>query len=145
MKRAHTTRIGPRLPSDRGQTIVLILLVLGIFLLGAIGFGVDFANFWFHRQAAQNAADAACTAGIMDMLTTATTGTPKGGFTAGTNFDCAGTPAAAPCRYAALNGYNGSNTTPGNHVQVTFPRRRIPFQELILPASRAWSNACGLR
>src|SRR5262249_4891418 len=80
------------------------------------------------RQAAQNAADAACTAGAMDLMLEAT-GEPTGhkGFTAGTAFDCSssGYPynasAPVPCKYADLNGYNGRNTTPGNQVFVWFP------------------------
>jgi Putative Flp pilus-assembly TadE/G-like len=106
--------------SDSGQVAILILMVLGIFLLSVSAFGVDFANFWFHRQAAQTAADAACTAGVMDMLVNANTGSTLGGFTAGTNFDCATTPGAAPCAYAALNGFNGNGATPGSTVQVSF-------------------------
>ena len=105
--------------SDSGQTMLFVLLVLGLFLLGAIGFGVDYANFWFHRQSAQSAADAACTAGVMDLLANANTGGTLGGFPAG-NFDCKDYPNASPCRYAALNGYNGLGTLPGNSVLVSY-------------------------
>ena len=98
--------------SEGGQVVVLVLLVLGIFLLAVTAFGVDFANFWFHRQMAQTAADAACTAGAMDLLVNANIGSTLGGFPGG-DFDCASTPGAAPCQYAALNGYNGAGTTPG--------------------------------
>jgi hypothetical protein len=121
MKRGHPTNSGSRLRSDTGQTTIFVVLALGIFLLGAVAFGVDFANFWFHRQAAQGAADAACTAGVMDMLAAANTGLPHGGFTAGTDFDCQTTTSAAPCRYAALNGYDGANSSPGSQVLVSFP------------------------
>src|SRR6266700_2366170 len=105
MKRRHLTRFGSRLRDESGQTIILFLLALGIFLLAAVGFGVDFANFWFHRQAAQTAADAACTAGAMDLLADATNGiTTQGGFdTSSGAFGCSGS-TAAPCKYAALNG-----------------------------------------
>jgi hypothetical protein len=109
-------------PSDAGQATIFVLLALGIFLIGAVAFCVDIANLWFHRQSAQNAADAACTAGAMDLLVDANTGvTNQGGFTAGTAFDCLSTPDAAPCKYAALNGYNGTNASPGNSVSVSFP------------------------
>src|ERR1700722_14588575 len=57
-----------RLPNDRGQTMGAVVLALSLFLLGAVAFGVDIAHMWSHRQAAQPAADAACTAGAMDML-----------------------------------------------------------------------------
>src|SRR5262252_1184356 len=102
MKRVQITIGCRQRRPDRGQVVVLVLLVLAIFLMAVSAFGVDFANFWFHRQAAQGAADAACTAGAMDMLVNANTGSTLGGFTAGTDFDCASKPGAAPCKYAAL-------------------------------------------
>src|SRR2546430_17513627 len=58
-----TIRSGKRLRSDGGQVTITVVLAMGIFLLGAMGFAVDMANLWFHRQSAQIAADAACTAG----------------------------------------------------------------------------------
>lgn len=121
INKAHPTNLGSRLPNDRGQTILFVLLALGLFLLAAITFGVDVANFWFHRQAAQGAADAACTAGVMDILSNANTGGTRGGFTAGTDFDCSSATTAVPCQYAALNGYDGKNTSPGNKIEVSFP------------------------
>jgi Putative Flp pilus-assembly TadE/G-like len=122
MKRAQR-RIGcSNRKGDRGQVVVLVLLVLGMFLMAVAAFGVDFANFWFHRQSAQTAADAACTAGAMDMLVDYNTGvTNKGGFTPGTDFNCASGSTIAPCRYAALNGYGSGNAAPGNQVSVSFP------------------------
>src|SRR5947199_7174505 len=108
---------------DSGQVTIFVVLALGIFLLGAMGFAVDMANLWFHRQSAQTAADAACTAGAMDLLVDATNGaTSQGGFNPKSGaFTCSGSASTAPCQYAALNGYNGANTTPGNDVQVSFP------------------------
>src|SRR5262249_12331393 len=120
MKRTHRTMMFCEWRRDSGQVAVLVLMVLGIFLLSVSAFGVDFAIFWFDRQAAQTADDAACTAGVMDMLVNANTGSTLGGFTAGTDFDCAATPGAAPCGYAALNGFNGNGATPGSTVQVKF-------------------------
>ncbi len=60
------------------------------------------SNLWFHRQTAQNAADAACTAGAMDMMLYAE-GLQTGhqGFTPGTAFRCSAGSTAAPCQYAA--------------------------------------------
>ena len=107
---------------ESGQVMVLILLALGIFLLGAAAFSVDMANLWFHRQSAQNAADAACMAGAMDILVNATgESTGHQGFTIGSAFDCKTSSSAVPCKYAALNGYDGKNVTPGNDVYVSFP------------------------
>jgi hypothetical protein len=103
---------------ESGQSIVFVLLVLGIFLLGALCFAFDLSNMWFHRQAAQSAADAACAAGAMDILVDDTSGkTNQGGFTptAGTSYACASTPTDSVCKYAKMNGYTG------NVVNVSFP------------------------
>ena len=103
---------------ESGQSIVFILLVMGIFLLGALCFAFDLSNMWFHRQAAQSAADAACAAGAMDILVDDTTGvTNQGGFTptAGTSYACSSTPTDSVCKYAKMNGYTG------NVVNVSFP------------------------
>ncbi len=105
---------------DEGQVTIFVVLALSIFILGFVGFAVDMTNLWFHRQMAQGGADAACQAGIMNVLVP--TGTQ--GFTPGTNFDCKSSPSATPCRYAALNGYNGAGlvaATASNQVSVTFP------------------------
>lgn len=48
---------------ESGQAAISLVLILGLFLLGVLGFAVDFTNMWFHRQAATAAADAACQAG----------------------------------------------------------------------------------
>ena len=108
--------------SNSGQATVFVVFALGIFLLGAMAFAVDMANLWYHRQSAQTAADAACVAGGMDLLIDGTNHVPnQGGFIVGTSFDCAGTSGVAPCQYAALNGYDGKNLSPGNDVFVDFP------------------------
>jgi hypothetical protein len=111
-----------RFPGEAGQAIVFVVLALGLFLLGTVAFAVDMGWLWFHRQTAQTAADAACAAGAMDLLLDAqgeATGTQ--GFTVGTTFFCSSSPTASPCQYAALNGYDGKNTFPGNDIRVTFP------------------------
>jgi hypothetical protein len=111
--------------------MLFVLLGLGLFLLGAMAFAVDLSNLWFNRQSAQTAADAACTAGAMDLLLDATNGTTaQGGFTAGTAFGCNASdtnpkPLSSPCQYATLNGFGSSvkagSTGLGNNVSVTFP------------------------
>jgi putative Flp pilus-assembly TadE/G-like protein len=112
---------------QRGQTTTLVVLALGLFLLGAIGLAVDVSNWWFHHQMAQGAADAACTAGVMDLLSNASGGGGTfGDFPAGSppaSFPCSSAPGAATCQYAALNGYNGTGRTaaPSNDVLVSFP------------------------
>lgn len=121
-----------QLRTEEGQAMLFTVLALAIFLIGAMAFAIDMSNVWFNRQSAQTAADAACTAGAMDLLVQATNGTMPGtaGFTSGTQFSCdsTGSPNAAPCKYAALNGFN-SNLTQGqaasgivgNNVLVSFP------------------------
>ena len=121
---------------DEGQVSIIVVLAVGLFLLLFVGFGVDMTNLFFHRQMAQNVADAACVAAGMDMLKQRVNGrcTNAGGsayacghFTVGTPFNCAGDSTPAPCQYAALNGYDGKSATiplPGaetNSVQVSFP------------------------
>jgi hypothetical protein len=117
---------------ERGQTMLFVLLGLSIFLLAAAAFAVDLSNIWFHRQVAQDAADAACTAGAMDMLEMAQGGSvPTAHFVPGSGFNCSTTspntdPATAPvpCWYASKNGYSAiglSGGTPSNEVRVTFP------------------------
>ena len=71
--------------AESGQIMVSLLLMLSIFLLAIVGFAVDLTNLWFHRQAAQTAADAACQAGAMDMAALAAgMALPNMGFTPGT-------------------------------------------------------------
>ena len=112
---------------------IFVALTMAFFLIGFVGFSVDMTNLWFHRQMAQGAADAACQAGIMDVLTIAQGAIPPApGFTPGTPFDCVSAPASVPCRYAAFNGYPATGLvadTPSNHVEVTFPGS-VPGVEL---------------
>ena len=63
---------------DSGQVMLFVLLALGLFLIGATAFAIDLSNMWLHRQNAQTAADAACTAGAMDWLNIATNGGTAG-------------------------------------------------------------------
>src|SRR5262249_22545116 len=91
---------------------------------------VDMGLMWYHRQQAQNAADAACVSGAMDILVNAAgaaTGNQGYTFTGNTDscypgnsngFHCSAKPGAAPCAYAARNGYTGSVNS---DVCVSFP------------------------
>ncbi len=97
-----------------GQASVLLLVILAGFLLASVGFAVDLSNMWFHRQAAQSAADAACLAGAMDMLFLQRgTITSSPGFSAGTAGDCSASSSAALCRYATFNGYAATTSAAG--------------------------------
>jgi len=121
---------------EAGQVMLFTLLALGVFLIGAMAFALDLSNVWFTRQSSQTAADAACTAGAMDMLVGATNGTMPSGanFTAlaANTYDCNAYPVASsrpsPCSYAAMNGFGSSITrsaansgTLGNNVYIDFP------------------------
>ena len=93
---------------------MFLLLILSTFLLASVGFAVDLSNMWFHRQAAQSAADAACGAGAMDMLYLHNgTIISSPAFTVGTAGDCTTSSAAALCQYAAFNGYTATTTAAG--------------------------------
>jgi len=108
-----------------GQAMLLYILVLATFLLGALLFAFDLSNMWFHRQAAQSAADAACAAGAMDLLVDAQGGaTGHQVFTPGQPYSCTASsstsnPPDPVCWYAAHNGYNSNSTN--NLVSVSFP------------------------
>jgi len=110
---------------EAGQATIVVILMLGIFLLAVFAFAVDLTNMWFHRQSTQTAADAACQAGAMDLLTIASGTTPASmGFTAGTAGNCASSSSASMCKYAGFNGYSGtgfSSSSASNSVSWTFP------------------------
>ena len=109
---------------EQGQAAISIVLILGLFSLAVLGFGVDLTNMWFHRQAGRAAADAACQAGAIDILAGASSSGPQAGFTAGTASDCESTPAATMCAYTQANGFSGqgfNNNSASNKVSWTFP------------------------
>jgi hypothetical protein len=110
-----------RRPGESGQTTALTLIILAVFLLGFLGFATDYAQIWAHRQMAQSAADAACQAGAADLFlnysNSAGASSDYGlnfGWI-GKDFNCSPSSADPACKYAAINGYSGSN------VSVTFP------------------------
>jgi Flp pilus assembly protein TadG len=118
--------------NERGQTAILLVITLSLFLLAVTGMAVDYSSLWYHRQAAQGAADAACQAGAMDMYALAqgsVSGSPAAfvpGFvpTAAGNYNCSTTPGATPCKYAGFNGYDGSGllaSAESNQVTFNFP------------------------
>lgn len=109
---------------ESGQASVLLLLMLSTFLLGVMAFAVDLTGLWFHRQAVQSAADAACLAGASDMLAIQAGLPAPSGFSLGTNSDCATSPSAPLCQYAGFNGYNGGgikDVNGSNAVTWNFP------------------------
>lgn len=92
--------------AESGQASILLLSILGTFLLASVAFAVDMGSLWFHRQAAQAAADAACGAGAMDMLYKSQgSSLPSMNFTPGTAGKCSAGTGGAICSYAGFNGY----------------------------------------
>src|SRR6266851_9509910 len=113
-----------------GQTTTIVALALGLFLLGVAGLAVDVTSWVFHRQMAQGAADAACTAGVMDLVASASGGASFGNFPTGSppaSFLCSGAttaPTPAACQYAGFNGYNAGGLVANqasNDVKISFP------------------------
>jgi len=102
---------------EEGQAILIVVLAMGIFLLGAAGLAVDGSHLYSQRQMAQAAADSAAIAGIMSIFdSTNTTGTHA--FSTGGAFNCTTTDLRTPCMYAAKNSFG---TTAGDTVTIDFP------------------------
>jgi Flp pilus assembly protein TadG len=112
-------RFVSRWKDEEGQSIVIVALAMGIFLLGAVGLGFDGSNLYWQRQAAQLAADAAAQAAILSIFN-GTNVAGAGAFvdTQGTSFTCATSATSTPCSYGRLNGFGGSTI---DTVTVSFP------------------------
>ena len=125
-KESHLPEIDRIEGPQSGQASVLLLLMLSTFLIGLMAFAVDLTGLWFHRQAAQSAADAACMAGASDMLALQAGVTlPNSAFNPPTNGDCSTNSAASVCQYAKFNGFDGAglkNSDGANAVTYTFPQ-----------------------
>ena len=63
----HRYRSSQRRSSQHGQTLIPIVIFIGLFLLAMLGVAADYTQVWAHRQMAQGAADAACEAGAADL------------------------------------------------------------------------------
>jgi Flp pilus assembly protein TadG len=114
--------------TESGQAVLLVILAMGTFLLGAVGLAVDGSHLYAQRQMAQAAADAAAQAGIMSIFDdTNTFGSAHFFSTSGTpNVHTCGTGSAGtPCYYAqTLNGFNGTGdrvTYEPNPASVSVP------------------------
>lgn len=108
------------LHSESGQAIILSQVALSLFMLGALGLGIDGAQLYVQRQMAQAAADAAAEAAIMSIMR-GTNSTSAHPFSTAASFTCTVPPAAldlrTPCVYAQDNGFGTSVDT----VVVSFP------------------------
>ena len=117
----HRYRSSQRRSSQHGQTLIPIVIFIGLFLMAMLGVAADYTQVWAHRQMAQGAADAACEAGAADLYLNAVDP-----ILFRDRMDCKASVGSAPiliapatssppCRYASLNGYSGAS------VHVSFP------------------------
>ena len=106
-----------RLQDEEGQAVIVVALAMSIFLIGAVGLGVDGSHMYAQRQMAQTAADAGAQAGILSIFD-GTNGSGTAKFSTGSSFTCTTTDARTPCAYVAKNGF-GSSTD--DTVTVDFP------------------------
>src|SRR4029079_14036630 len=93
---------------ERAQALVITALVLGIFLIGAVGLAIDSGQHYAQRQMAQAAADSAAQAGILRMFNLTNVGDNAFAQTTDYSHTCSTTDGITPCAYARRNGYGGT-------------------------------------
>src|SRR5437867_3919928 len=106
---------------QKGGVVILALLGLGLFMLGAIGLAIDTSYLYSHRQMAQVAADSAAQAAIMSVFdhTNVDDGTCNNAF-GSSAFSCtANSDCRTPCRFARYNGFGVG----ADDVFVEFPAK----------------------
>jgi Flp pilus assembly protein TadG len=101
--------------NQRGQAILLVVVAMGIFLIGALGLAIDGSQLYGQRQMAQTAADAAAQAGILSIFNGTNVGTNLFGSTAHT---CTTSDPITPCVHARRNGFG---STADDVVEIDFP------------------------
>lgn len=103
--------------SRTGQAVLLLLLALGIFLMGAVGWAIESSLYYTHRQMAQAAADAAAQAAITSIYARTNIGA---NVMDGTAFTCTnGSDLRTPCHFARQHGFGLAGST--DVIQVGFP------------------------
>ena len=101
--------------------MLLLVVAMSLFLIGALGLAIDGGQMYAHQQMARAAADAAAQAGMMSILrgTNATSAFP---FATGNppiaSSTCTATDGRTPCAYARLNGFGGTSS---DTVTLSFP------------------------
>jgi Flp pilus assembly protein TadG len=105
---------------ERGSVLILVVLALGLFLIAAIGFGIDGSHLYAERRMAQAAADAAAQAAMMSIFngTNATSPYPFATEDPPVPVTCGTTDGRAPCLYAAMNKFG---TSTADTVYIDFP------------------------
>lgn len=106
-----------RFKEEDGQAIIIVAVAMSIFLIGAIGLGIDGAHLYSQRQMAQTAADAAATSGMMSVFNSTNTSGAAAFSTSG-SFTCGTSDAKTPCVYGRNNGFGG---TASDTVTIDFP------------------------
>lgn len=91
--------------SEQGQAILLVVVAMGVFLVGALGLAIDGASLYGHRSMAQAAADAAAQAGILSMFNGTNVGTNLFADTTAYTHTCTTSDVLTPCRHARRNGF----------------------------------------
>src|SRR5258706_10502942 len=110
-----------RFAPQRGQPSPITAAFIAFFLLAVMGLARDYGQVWAHRQIVQAGADAAGKAGAADLLLNYQDPTVSSAYPQvslgwiGSAYNCSTNTGSSPCKYAALNGYSGSN------VSVSFP------------------------
>ena len=105
-----------RIRDEEGQALALVAVAMSLFLIAAIGLGIDGSHMFAQRQMAQTAADAAALSAIQDIYE-GTYNAAGTGFTIG-SFTCTTSDTRTPCAYAAKNGFG---TIATDTVKVSFP------------------------
>src|SRR6266487_2940266 len=98
-----------RRKNEKGQAILLVVAVMGLFLMGALGLAIDGARLYGHRGMAQVAADAAAQAAILSIFNGTNVGANDFAATTTYTGNCTTYPAITPCRYALKNGFGTSS------------------------------------
>jgi hypothetical protein len=106
--------------SQNGHAVILVVVAMSIFVIGALGLAIDGGQMYAQRQMAQAAADAAAQAGIMSIYrgTNATSSSPFGIGASPAAFVCAVADTRTPCVYARYNGFGGTSS---DTVTLSFP------------------------
>ena len=122
---------------ETGQSVLLLIVGLSLFLIGALGLALDGGQMYAQRQMAQSAADAAAEAGILSILggTNATSAFPFGTGTPPIPFTCSTTDGRTPCVYWRTNGFG---ETASDTVSIDYPATMagVPLSSDPVPAIR---------
>lgn len=105
---------------ESGQAVLLLIVGMSIFLIGALGLALDGAQMYAQQQMARAAADAGAQAAILSIYrgTNSTASSPFGTGSNPAAFTCSTTDGRTPCVYARLNGFGGIVS---DIVTVSFP------------------------